>query len=69
MKKYFSLKKGPPGKSGQVWVWLGMPEHLTKSSSLKCYLSLVKISLQKIKYTDVLIPEVLMIKESCNLIG
>ena len=44
--------------------------HPIKGSNLTTYLSLVNISMQKeIKEIDTLIPENLMIKESCNLIG
>ena len=41
----------------------------TKSSSLKCYLFFENICMQKIKDIDALLPEILMIKESRNLIG
>ena len=39
------------------------------AQSLTCYLFLVNISMQKMKDIDVLFPEILMIKKSCNLIG
>ena len=41
--------------------------HQTKSGSLRCYLSLMIISKRKNMYW--FFPEILMIKESCNLIG
>ena len=40
-----------------------------ESSSLAWYLSLVNISMQKIKDIDALLSEILMIKEYCNHTG
>ena len=64
------LPKGIPGKSkayfgmaGHAWT------HPTEICSLTCYLSLLDISIQKIKEINALLLEILMIKESCNLIG
>ena len=42
--------------------------HPTKSSSLIYYLSIVDISMQKIKEIDALLPELSMTRESCCLI-
>ena len=41
----------------------------TKSSKVICYLSLVNIPIHKIKDIDTLLPEIPMLKASCNLIG
>ena len=40
--------------------------HPTKIGSLRCFL--VNNTMQKITDTDALVPEILMIKEPCNLI-
>ena len=48
--------KGTHGKSMQVWAWLGVAGHAwshpTKKRSLRCYLSWVDISRQKMKEID-----------------
>ena len=49
--------------AGHAWT------HPKKGSSLACNLFLVNFSMQKIKDNDALLPEILMIKEYCNLIG
>ena len=41
----------------------------TKSSSLWCHLLFVNISIEKIEDIYAFLPEILIIKESCNLIG
>ena len=58
-----SLPKGTPGKSRQVRVWLSMPAVVISHATLGEYLDV------KIKEFDTLLPEILMIKESCNLTG
>lgn len=65
------LTKGTSEKSGQVWAWLDMSGHTqsNESSSLAWYLSLVNISMEKIKDIDALLSEILMIKEYCNHTG
>ena len=60
------LSKGTTGKGRQVWALLNTWIHPTKNSA---YLSLVNISLQKIQEIDALLPEILVIKEYCNLTG
>ena len=52
------------GILGPTWT------HLNKSSSLEWYcLSYVNISMQKVKHIGAFLPEILMIKESCYMIG
>ena len=53
-----------PSKSRHVWAWLGTLDH-----TLSCYLFVVAISMQKIYAINWIFPEILMIKESHNLIG
>ena len=62
------LNKKTPGKSRQAWAWLGMPQH-TQLKVAVSHVTLEDISMRKIKETDALLPKILMIKESCNLIG
>ena len=45
---------------------IGVESQLTKSGSLRCYFSLMIISMQNI---DCNLPEIMMIKEYCNLIS
>ena len=68
---------GNTPKTTEKYPWkilasLGMARHAwihpTKSSRLTRYLFLVNISMQKIKDIHAFLPEILMIKESCNLI-
>ena len=61
------LNKKTPGKSRQAWARLGMPQH-TQLKAVS-HVTLEDISMRKIKETDALLPKILMIKGSCNLIG
>ena len=49
--------------AGHAW------SHATKSISPKCYFSLINIFPQTITEIDALFPQILMIKQSSNLIG
>ena len=61
------LLKKIPSKSKHVGAWLGTWTPPTEISGLRCYLSLLNISMQKIKDIDAFLSEIFMIKESFNM--
>ena len=64
---YLGLK----GRSRQAWVWLSIPWYTHSkvvTSHVIFFLNIKNIPLQKIKYVHALLQEILIIKESCNLV-
>ena len=64
------LPKGTPGMSKQVWACQGMPGQTQPKAAASHATFPTWISpCKKSKESDALLPKILMIKKSCNLIG